>query len=398
MPTKPVLGAYLWASDVNYSTGPAALLGTPTKVTPPLAESDEGWKADQSPPAQWENFSVNAITQWTEWVRLGSNAFAEDAHVVESNATGVITAPRMLVGSATLGAGAASMSIFQPAAAGGRALEVFNNTGTDETIFALHSAVASAAAVIHARQVNGSGPAILAELDIAATGDCIVVTHAVDDVASAGVQVTVTGGAGQGIGSSTDEGYACALQTTDGAAARAPLRIVPRAVEPGTALDGDIYYDSADDRLRLRSDFLWRSLWHTTEGLARRYAESLGETSFSAGGTQVAKVTIAFVAADNLRSGTTVHLRGVCEIGSDAARTDAVRVGFRDTTAGVDIVVPRNIRTFEATGAADEQYIVIEADYTLPLDGARTFILGRDGNGVDTAYIRNASLEITGQY
>ena len=45
MPTKPSLGAYVWATDVNYTTGPAPLIGTATKITPPLAESDEGWKA-----------------------------------------------------------------------------------------------------------------------------------------------------------------------------------------------------------------------------------------------------------------------------------------------------------------------------------------------------------------
>ena len=90
MATKPTLGAYVWASDVNYTTGPAPLIGTPTKVTPPIGDSDEGWKADQKPPAQWENFSVNYLTQWaSDWVRLGSNIAGADAHIVETDASGI---------------------------------------------------------------------------------------------------------------------------------------------------------------------------------------------------------------------------------------------------------------------------------------------------------------------
>ncbi len=99
MPTKPLIGLYLWASDINYSTGPAPLIGTATKITPPLAESDEGWNADQKPPAQWENFSVNLITQWTEWLRLGVNTAAADAHVVETDSAGTISAVEIVAGT-----------------------------------------------------------------------------------------------------------------------------------------------------------------------------------------------------------------------------------------------------------------------------------------------------------
>lgn len=85
---KPVIASFLWATDVNYSTGPAALIGTATKVLPPTGESDEGWKADQKPPAQWENFKENLLTLYVDWVRDGSSAAGLDAHIVETDSTG----------------------------------------------------------------------------------------------------------------------------------------------------------------------------------------------------------------------------------------------------------------------------------------------------------------------
>lgn len=99
MPTKPALGAFLWSSDLNYTTGPAPLIGTATKITPPASESDEGWNADQIPPAQWENFRSNYTTQWTsDWVRLGTSVADADAHIVETDSAGVTNVVNVFAG------------------------------------------------------------------------------------------------------------------------------------------------------------------------------------------------------------------------------------------------------------------------------------------------------------
>ncbi len=55
MPTKPAITPFIFATDAVYTTGPALLLGTSTKIAMPVAERDEGWKAEQVPPAQWTN-------------------------------------------------------------------------------------------------------------------------------------------------------------------------------------------------------------------------------------------------------------------------------------------------------------------------------------------------------
>lgn len=99
MPTKPVITPYVFSTDTLYTTGPVALQGTATKIALSVAERDEGWKADQKPGAQQQNDLSNHVTQWTNWVGLGSNLADVDAHVVETQADGIIRALEVIAGA-----------------------------------------------------------------------------------------------------------------------------------------------------------------------------------------------------------------------------------------------------------------------------------------------------------
>lgn len=105
MATKPVITPFVWATDVNFTTGPAPLIGTPTKLTTPSATIDEGWVADQTPPVQWFNFNFNHTTQWTNWVSFGSSAGAADAHIVETDGAGISRLAGLEVGGVPVSAG-----------------------------------------------------------------------------------------------------------------------------------------------------------------------------------------------------------------------------------------------------------------------------------------------------
>lgn len=106
MPTKP--GAItVRASQLNYSTGPLALIGSATKITTAGAQTTEGYKVD-SPlgtfpvPAQAINFFNNQTDVWiANWVFLGTSAADEDAHIVETDSDGETNLASLVAGGTT---------------------------------------------------------------------------------------------------------------------------------------------------------------------------------------------------------------------------------------------------------------------------------------------------------
>lgn len=63
--TKPALG-YDWATLLNYAGGPD--IGTPTKVQAPGVTEADGWRGEQYPPPQYQNFWQNAIAQNVDYI------------------------------------------------------------------------------------------------------------------------------------------------------------------------------------------------------------------------------------------------------------------------------------------------------------------------------------------
>ena len=87
MATKPTF-VFTWASDAVYSTGPAPLIGTATKINPGAALLAEGWKADDIPPAQFQNYILNDYSGWVVWQNGGSPLAGVNTHIVETDSLG----------------------------------------------------------------------------------------------------------------------------------------------------------------------------------------------------------------------------------------------------------------------------------------------------------------------
>lgn len=55
-----------WATGTNYAGGPD--IGTPTKVAPSGGRIADGWRRDDVPPAQEQNYFQNGVGQWITWL------------------------------------------------------------------------------------------------------------------------------------------------------------------------------------------------------------------------------------------------------------------------------------------------------------------------------------------
>lgn len=83
MATKPI-ASFTWATDANYSSGPAT--GQPTKVAIPTPAQGLVPGDDLIP--EYLNNLFNALSGWTDWLLDGSSAGALDAHIVETDSGG----------------------------------------------------------------------------------------------------------------------------------------------------------------------------------------------------------------------------------------------------------------------------------------------------------------------
>ncbi len=57
---------YDWATNTNYSAGPAS--GTVTKVQPMTIVEQDGWRPDDIPPPQYQNYWQNAVAQHLDYL------------------------------------------------------------------------------------------------------------------------------------------------------------------------------------------------------------------------------------------------------------------------------------------------------------------------------------------
>lgn len=342
MPTKPVT-TYVFGTDALFGSGPAS--GLATKIIPPSLA--QGFIPGTGVAAEHVNFLHNIVGSWlTDWIDLGTSAADEDAHLVETNSAGRIAGAFITAGGST---GSDDVATFT-AVAGNTATNVVLVTTSDDA------------------SQNG--------------------INVVGTAGNVGIGVQVTPAAGRGIRVTTSNG-------TD-----SPLQLVARDL-PTNELTGDIYVNAAnlpfaDQVLNVFLDGLWRKQWGTVGGLIHGYGETLAESSTSAGGSLTAKATAVLSAGQAILIGDVLQVRGICESGADAANS-AMNVGLRDVTNGVDFAV-RSVQHFQATGAADERYVVVEAEYTAVSAGAQSFAIGFSSNGAATVYIQNASIEVTGIY
>jgi hypothetical protein len=71
MSTRPTTHT-IWATNVNYAGGPD--VGTSTKTAPSAGRFADGWRKNDVPPAQEQNYWQNQTDQWIEWFDNGSIA------------------------------------------------------------------------------------------------------------------------------------------------------------------------------------------------------------------------------------------------------------------------------------------------------------------------------------
>lgn len=197
MPTKPVT-SYTFSTDLNYSSGPA--IGQPTKVAPTGAA--QGFVPGDGIEAESPDYMFNINGEWvTDWLIQGTSVADDDAHLVETDSNGRVSASLATFGAHATDGGP-SVTMNAPTL-GGSAL---NLTGDGSTFAAI---------------MNNPGGA-LATLRITHTGtgvclDCLAV--GTDNGAILGTGTgTGTGVTGQGGG--TGDGVAGTGGVTSGAGVR----------------------------------------------------------------------------------------------------------------------------------------------------------------------------------
>ena len=420
MPTKPVLTPFVFATDVNYTTGPALLIGTSTKIAMPVAERDEGWKANQVPPAQWSNHNFNHVTQWTNWVALGGAVPGEAASVLECDANGLLTLTQMIAGGHSTSV--LTMTLTPPAGGSGSTLDV---TPPAAGVGILASGSTSLAS---ARCINtGAGEALEAlalgtgiALDVSGSSTAAVPAVRVDTGTDAiGVDVDGNGGTVTlGLRVTCDDGApAQFIKTNAGlhptvfisghaAPARANLALSNQA-DPSIALAGDVWIGHGTDSFG-RGLLKYRvndgvdgggavgvqTVWSTTNGHGYKDAESLGVSNESAG-TFATKVTLAIDTGETTPGKPAgVWLIGfACEVflAAGGAVTDNIEVklvGSAGTPSGTLLL---ELAKFDALGQRATFTGVIPV--VIGASTLATFTLEwRTLNNPNTASIENARL------
>ncbi len=61
MPARPT-DDVTWATNANYASGTEA--GNPSKIEPPTAQREDGWRPAERPPAQYQNWWQNLVAAW----------------------------------------------------------------------------------------------------------------------------------------------------------------------------------------------------------------------------------------------------------------------------------------------------------------------------------------------
>ena len=64
-PSAPYDSTPAWATNANYAAGEEA--GNPTKIEPPSAQEQDGWRPGERPPAQYQNFWQHSSGLWLAW-------------------------------------------------------------------------------------------------------------------------------------------------------------------------------------------------------------------------------------------------------------------------------------------------------------------------------------------
>ncbi len=463
-PVIPVITVF--ASDTLYTTGPVLLQGTATKLSRPAAQYDEGWVGDEVPPAQEVNDFFFQNSTWVAWVGEGSFAGAEDDHPVETDSDGntalrqlnllghtTLAGPTLQVVSSNAGVAAdidstnGSFALLVTSDAAGIAALRGLSTGTGPAVEGValgtnndggefsgtgtgHGVVGDGGSSGNGGLFTGGSAAGHGVVGIGDAGSSAGVrgeaeasagSFAIEGIATQIDQSTIVGRTFAGATSSAiaihglagndatgvhgdaADGYGVVAESDTTTPARAALRLVPQDADPTTTLNGDVYFDSNNNRLHWRADGFWREVWSSVNGYTNGFGRDLtGGRNSGAFATQLS-VTLA---APNEPSTTgTVVIRVSGRFRNQAAALSTIQIRVVDATAAANIDTDVEVRMSETNAAvttssanAYEKTISFTRQYPLPSAGVRTFdldIATLVAGGVEWA---DLNMEIEGVY
>ena len=455
---KPILPVpAIFAFDANYTTGPALLIGTATKVPRSALQVAEGWTALETPPAQEYNDLWHQYSSWCKWVAEGSTLAGLTAHIVETDSAGQATIARVDAGGTAYAGGALRARSNSAGAAAtfedtiGNFALTASSTGASAAIRGTSTGISPA---IEGLNVGGNGPGLKGTGNgsnygvIGLGGATGVGVHGtgggtggagvlglsqtaspgVDGVGgnsagspgvlgeaahidANGVEGTTAGGTStanasaiygdaqgdaNGVWGDAADGYGVLAESTG--VKRAAFRKVPQTTRGGVyTQSGDEYYDSTTDQHRSIIKGQDMALWATTKGFTCGYAED-SSLQTQTGTTFLTVLTINLSLPYEPRQTGKIRIRVGFE-SSVPVTGNKFQWRLRDQTASVDALASTQEEHATASALGDTKYVYRNIEYTIPAVGARTFELQiRNSAGGGASYIRRASVEILGVF
>jgi len=439
MATKPST-VFTFSTNAVYAAGP--FIGLPNKAPP--ADVPNGFVPGTEIDAEEHNYMLHWTGDWlTDWVDLGTSAADLDAHIIETDATGVSNIAGLVLGGTA--AAFRGLVVSENAGASNAAMEVTNvaggfavtasNSDSSATIRATNSGTGPG---LEGRTTGGtdnngvegygagtgngvygeSGDSVLAA-GVRGESDASVVTtvglygQANHDDATAilgtttatasGTSIAVLGSAlgdAVGVRGQSQDGYGVVCQADTSSPIRAALRTVPQDDDPSSGAEGDWIYNSTTDEARAYVNSRWQTLMSQQNGYTRAVSALTTATNNNAG-VYTDLVTISISAPYEPKHTGTVMIQAGAEFGAAGGSIHtAIDVRLYDDTAGATVWSQTIDHPAAVAGPIYDRPWSIMVPYGLPGTGSRTFKLqfkktGGVGTGIDA---RDASLFIHGVY
>jgi hypothetical protein len=408
------------------------------EAVPTGGHASDGYANGEIPASNEWNHMFRINGEVSRWVGDGSAAPDEDAHIVETDATGQANVALAVFGPPTTTPDDATLVVYGPADQGVAILAFgsdgggagINATGGDsqpggfftggsnggngvegQGVDTGHGVVGSGGEVGSgvvgncgnngAAGVEGVGqngaPGVLGtaptdgngvEGDGGANGTAGVVGRAggtgnfgvygisgASGTTSAGGVYGVGQGDAPGIRSNAADGHGVVAQSDTTSPARSALHIVPQSADPTTLADGNVWMSSTFTDFRYRINATTRSVWGTPGGQIWGAQTGQTGTNNSAGVyTTLCTVTLSG-SGSPLRTGD-VMITASAEFGAIGGTIhNDIDIRLRDDTASATVWQQTILHPAAVAGSTYDRPWSIQVRYTLPLVGSRTFYL-----------------------
>ncbi len=422
------------------------------EAVPTGGHASDGYANGEIPASNEWNHMFRINGEVSRWVGDGSAAPDEDAHIVETDATGQANVALAVFGPPTTTPDDATLVVYGPADQGVAILAFgsdgggagINATGGDSQPGGFFTGGSNGGNGVYAQGLDtghgvvgyggeaGNGGEFHAGNNGTAgvLGDGNATGNGVDGTGgsasgygvrgvpgnadSAGVYARshgsgTTSGAGlfadginnaNAIYAQAANGYCLVMLPDLTSPARAAMRMIPQGADPTTLEEGGVWFNSARSDLRIRVNSQTKTVHASPGGLA--FAQDTGESNTnnnSAAWTTLASVTLTGQYQPQ-SSGGTVVISACAEFGATGGTLHTTfDVQIYDNTAAA-VVWSRTIDHPASAASVYDRPWSVQVDYTLPSTGNRTFYLqfrriGAGGTGISA---RDASLVVTGIY